>query len=142
MNKFKSVLYHFIYPTALIYTVFSAAFYILSRLTSTDEGTKSYATLMLLLLLYAFVLALISQVFRTKRSAVIKVIIHYTLVLASLIVVFLIAKDAFSFSSAVIIISVFTAVYAAVAIPCLIVYFKKKKAAEEKEEYKSRYSKK
>ncbi|MBQ7499678.1 MAG: DUF3021 family protein [Clostridia bacterium] len=139
MEKFKKILYRFIYPTALIYTVLSAAFYLFSRASTTDDATRSYATLMLLMLVYAFVVALISQVFRLDKPAVVKVIIHYVLLIASLIVVFLIT-GAFSMSSVLIILGVFTAIYAAVAIPCVIVYNKKKATVEDKKEYKSRFS--
>ena len=140
MEKFKTILYRYIYPTALIYTVLSALFYVFSRISTTDSATKSFSTLMLLLLLYAFVVALISQVFRTKKPAAVKVILHYIMMLASLIVVFLIVGDAFSFSSVAIILGIFTGVYALIAIPSIIVYNKKKAAAEDKKEYKSRFS--
>ena len=87
MEKFRKILYRYIYPTALIYTLLSVLFYVFSRLSSTDQATQSYATLMLLLLVYAFVAALISQIFRSNKPAVLKTVLHYIMLLASLIVV-------------------------------------------------------
>lgn len=142
MEKFKKILKYVIYPASLIYTVLSAVFYIASRFLSTDEATVSYATLMLLLLLYAVVLALFTLVFTTKKSPIVKTVIHFCLTLGSLLFILFVLTNAFSTSSILIIIGVFTAVYLIVAVPTLIVIYKRKEKENESKEYKGMFTKK
>lgn len=140
MNKFKKFLYCFLYPTSLIFTVLSVVFYIASNRLSEDDATKQYALLMLLVFVYAMILAAFTLVFRTKKNAVVKTIIHYALILASLLLILFVLTDAFSTSSSLIIIGVFTAIYWIVAIPSLIIYTKKKAKENENQDYKGMFS--
>ena len=143
MEKFRKLLYYFVYPAALIYTVLSAAFYIASKKTSTDGDTVSFATLMLLLLAYAMILALFTLVFRTKKPPVVKTIIHYLLVLASLaLILFVFGKESFSPSSSLLILGGFTAIYAIIAVPALIIYTRAKRRENEQSDYQGILQKK
>ena len=140
MNKFQKILYRFIYPSALIFTVLSTVFYVVSNRLSEDEATRQYALLMLFVLVYSMVLSAFTLVFRTKKSAVAKTLIHFALILASLAFILFVITDAFSPLSSLIILGVFTGVYWIIAVPSLIVYNRKKAKENEKQEYKSRFS--
>ena len=140
MSSFKKFLYYFIYPACLIFTLFSLVFYIASGKFSSDSGTVSYAYMMLAAIAYAFILSLISLVLRTKKSIIARVIIHYLLILATIIVILIIAGDTFQFSSDLWIVGIITLVYAIIAVPSVIVYMRKAKAEEDSKEYKKAFS--
>ena len=57
----------------------------------------------------------------------------------TLIIILLIAGETFQFSSRVWIVVIYTAVYAAVAVPYLIVHYRKKRAESDTAEYKSKF---
>lgn len=140
MEGFKKFLNNIIHPAALIYTVFSALYYIASSTLSTDPGTKSYGILMLALLVYAVILALMLGIFRTKLPYIARTLIHYAMVAGSILLIFAIAGSAFSPDSIIFAFSVFTVIYIIIAAPVLIFLYRKKAKENETQDYKSAFS--
>ncbi len=140
MESFKKFLNNVIYPASLIYTVITAIFYIVSNRLSSDSATKNSAALMLAVLVYAVILALMLGIFRTKLPYITRTLIHYAMILGSLLVLFGMAGSAFSPDSVVYILIFFTILYLIVAIPTLVVLYRKKSKENETKEYKSSFS--
>lgn len=138
MESFKKFLNNILYPTSLIYTVISALFFIASKYTLGGDTTT--ATLMLVILVFSLVHAYFLGVFRTKLPYVVRTLIHYAIVTGSLLILFTIAGSAFSPSSVILILSFFTVVYFVIAVPVLIVLYKRKAKENEAKEYKSSFS--
>jgi len=138
MESFKKFLNHVVYPTSLIYTVISVLFFIISKYTLGGDTTT--ATLMLVVLVFSVIQAYFLGIFRTKLAYIARTIIHYAMVIASLLVLFGMAGSAFSASSIMLIITFFTVFYLVIAIPTLIVLYKKQAKANESKEYKSSFS--
>lgn len=140
MEGFKKFLYNIIYPASLIYTVVTAVFYFVSSRLSSDSATKNSATLMLGVLVYAVILAYMLGIFRTKLPYIARALIHYAMVLVSLLILFAMAGSAFSASSVVYILIIFTVLYLIVAVPTLLVLYRRKAKENEAKEYKSSFS--
>lgn len=140
MNSFKNFLNNVIYPASLIYTIITAIFYIASSRMTSDSGTKTYAFLMLAILVYAVILALMFGIFRTKLPYIVRTLIHYLMVAGSMLILFAMAGSSFSPSSVVVILGILTLIYALIAIPVLIILYRKKSKENESKEYKSTFS--
>lgn len=138
MEGFKKFLYNIVYPASLIYTVISALFFIVSKYTLGGDTTT--ATLMIVVLVFSVIHAYILGIFRTKLPYIVRTLIHYAIVTASLLILFGIAGSAFSPSSVVLILSFYTVIYLVIAIPVLIALYKKKAKEDEAKEYKSSFS--
>ena len=138
MEGFKKFLNNIVYPASLIYTVISTLFFIISKYTLGGDTTT--ATLMIVVLVYAVIHAYFLGIFRTKLPYIARTLIHYAMVLCSLLILFGMAGSAFSPSSVTLILAFFTVIYLVIAVPTLIVLYKKKARENETKEYKSSFS--
>ena len=140
MEGFKKFLNNVVYPASLIYTLISALYYIASITMSTDSGTQSYGILMLILLVYAVILALMLGIFRTNLPYIARTLIHYAMIIGSLLIIFAMTGSAFSPDSVLLVLGSVTVVYLIIAVPTLIILYKKKAKENEDKDYKSAFS--
>ena len=129
-----------LYPACAIFTVSSGVFLIFTQLVSKYQKPAMYIDSYFMFFALAILISLCNRVFYIKKlSALLKTVLHAVLVIASIVIVFYV-KAGTTESNPLVLILLFSVLYALIAIPVLLILNAKNRKKKENKEYKSMFS--
>ena len=139
MRSIKYIITKVLYPACAIFTVTSFAFLIFTTLVSDYQKPAMYIGSYFTFFLLSVLISLSNGVFRIKKmSALSKTVLHAVCVIASITVVFYVSTGNTG-SNPLVLILLFTVLYAVIAIPTLLIVSAVNRRRSEKKDYHSMF---
>ncbi|MBQ8287738.1 MAG: DUF3021 family protein [Clostridia bacterium] len=140
MNKLRFLIRKIIYPTCLIFTFLSMAVLLLVTLVDSSKPALSISTAGMLLLL-ALLISLCNLIFSLRQfSMLTRVLMHYPAVLLSVAAVTLLNRNYDLTVDSLVLILLFSVLYAIVVPPVLLISAKLYQSDAEEKTYTSIFS--
>lgn len=129
-----------LYPACAVFTIMSCVFLVFTQIVTEYQKPAIYIDSYFMFFALAVLIALSNRVFYIKKlSALSKTVLHAVLVIASIVIVFYV-KAGTTESNPLVLILLFSVLYALVAIPVLLILNAKSRKKKESKEYKSMFS--
>lgn len=141
MKIFDYIITKILYPACAIFTLISCIFLIFTEIVSAYQKPALYIDSYFMFFALAVLISVSNRVFYIKKlSALSKTILHSVLVITSIVVVFYV-KAGTTESNPLVLILLFSVLYAIVAIPVLLIISSKHRKKKENKDYQSMFSK-
>lgn len=141
LNPLQKVLYYFIYPACMYFSISIFAVSIVANDTSNSAWAPTISA-MLWFWIFSLVMAALGNIFRTdKINMLFKVMLHYIGTIAAFILIFIVAVSNYDNAAGAMIISVvLTVVYFFITSVVLLIRYAIKRAENKSERYKKQFN--
>lgn len=141
LNPLQKVLYYFIYPACMYFSISIFAVSIVANDTSNSAWAPTISA-MLWFWIFSLVMAVLGNIFRTdKINMLFKVMLHYIGTIAAFLLIFIVAVSNYDNAAGAMIISVvLTIVYFFITSVVLLIRYMIKRAENKSERYKKQFN--
>lgn len=141
LNPLQKVLYYFIYPACMYFSISMFAVSIVANDTSNSAWAPTISA-MLWFWIFSLVMAVLGNIFRTdKINMLFKVMLHYIGTIAAFLLIFIVAVSNYDNAAGAMIISVvLTVVYFFITSVVLLIRYAIKRAENKSERYKKQFN--
>lgn len=140
MKILEYIITKILYPACAIFTLVSSVFLIFTQLVTEYQKPAMYIDSYFMFFALSVLIALSNRVFYIKKlSALSKTVLHAFLVITSISVVFYV-RSGTTEANPLVLILLFSVLYAIVAIPVLLIISSRNRKKKESKDYKSMFS--